>query len=656
MFRVSTDAPCNEPENDPLITFLWTVALGLDSEFEEEDGTGVGSYGSELEPYDWVNESTEQKIKALLFDRFRFSTSLDEIVISDELSRLNDEQAYIIESIDNNHPVLISMYRTDDNEVIIGGHIALIDQYKLEANGNFSVRINMGWGPDQFGDDGASGKWYSGTGSIDAAQNRNYTKFYVYKNLRPNREDTDGDDMLDSWEMLNFGNLTRAGTGDYDDDGLTDLEEFQRNTDPKNSDTDDDLMPDGWEVTYGLDPFVNDSSGDWDGDELTNLDEYTGGSDPTDYYSVPADYPVVDWKALIQTDNYSWADFSEIHTKESMFAIICNCMKYDDYEYTSNTINEEVRKKIKESSEWAEEPWVIDILADGADGNKNYPVVHNEISGQLVVTPWADGIWNDDISNKPKFNTVYKRFKPGERFEVLSHVDEDAPVFVGTNNNNSNFYFFTYRTKALIGDQAGTKDDRAVTLEEWIDYLEKIVEANEYHPIDTLTIFAHGDRWSPEICMSEEFHLIPESLEDTDVKSKLERLRNILSNDASILLFVCWAGKESSGESFVQTLADITNATVYANSDSTGGLPLPDSLIEMNDINDSMNWDLDVVRTPSNYVPDYSIESFLESGSNITKMFPGGLVVTIEADTLNADGKIVVTSTNPAVRCKVRRN
>lgn len=428
----------------------------------------------------------------------------------------------------------------------------------------------------------------------------------------------------------------------------TDGDGVGNNADP---DDDNDGMPDDWENTYGLNPLVDDSCGDLDGDDVTNLEEYEAGSDPTDYYSVPADYPVVDWSVLIQTDNYSWAGFSEIHTKESMFAIISNCMKYDDYDYTSNTINEEVRKKIRESTEWAEEPWVINIIAEGADGNKNYPVVHNELTGQLVVTPWADGIWNDDISNGPKFNTVYKRFNTGEKFEVISHVDEDAPVFVGTSNTNSNFYFFTYRTKALAGNQAGTEDDRAVTLEEWIDYLEKIVVANGNHPIDTLTIFAHGKYFipgllgdGPEICMSEEFHLTPESLEDTYVKSQLERLRNILSDDASILLFVCWAGNYEWLYHFIQSLADITNATVYANSDSTGG-SLPDSLMLMNYINDSMNWDLDVVKKPSNYVPDYTIESPLESGTNITKMFPGGLVVTIEADALNADGKIVVTST-----------
>lgn len=44
--------------------------------------------------------------------------------------------------------------------------------------------------------------------------------------------DTDCDGMNDAWERLHFGNLGRDGTGDFDGDGLTDLEEFKRGTDP----------------------------------------------------------------------------------------------------------------------------------------------------------------------------------------------------------------------------------------------------------------------------------------------------------------------------------------------------------------------------------------------------------------------------------------
>lgn len=44
--------------------------------------------------------------------------------------------------------------------------------------------------------------------------------------------DTDGDGMDDAWEQTYFGNLTRNGSGDFDSDGLTDLQEFLAGTNP----------------------------------------------------------------------------------------------------------------------------------------------------------------------------------------------------------------------------------------------------------------------------------------------------------------------------------------------------------------------------------------------------------------------------------------
>ncbi len=44
--------------------------------------------------------------------------------------------------------------------------------------------------------------------------------------------DTDGDGMDDTWEEQYFENLSRDGTGDYDGDGISDLDEFLNETDP----------------------------------------------------------------------------------------------------------------------------------------------------------------------------------------------------------------------------------------------------------------------------------------------------------------------------------------------------------------------------------------------------------------------------------------
>jgi len=67
--------------------------------------------------------------------------------------------------------------------------------------------------------------------------------------------DTDGDQMADSWEGDNFGDLSHDGTLDSDVDGLTDLEEFQYGTNPTLWDTDGDYVSDGTEVGNATSPL-----------------------------------------------------------------------------------------------------------------------------------------------------------------------------------------------------------------------------------------------------------------------------------------------------------------------------------------------------------------------------------------------------------------
>ncbi|MBT3194198.1 MAG: LamG domain-containing protein, partial [Verrucomicrobia bacterium] len=100
-------------------------------------------------------------------------------------------------------------------------------------------------------------------------------------------DDTDSDTMEDWWEVHWFGDLSQTRGMDFDNDGLSNGEEYDLiNVDgvyvePDNWDTDDDEMDDAWELFYFRigaqpDPVVYDRFGDPDVDTIINFDEYMG--------------------------------------------------------------------------------------------------------------------------------------------------------------------------------------------------------------------------------------------------------------------------------------------------------------------------------------------------------------------------------------------
>ena len=89
--------------------------------------------------------------------------------------------------------------------------------------------------------------------------------------------DTDGDGVPDCIDAF------IEDPNEWED---TDQDGIGNNADP---DDDNDRMPDDWEEQYGLNPLIDDANEDPDQDGWSNLKEFQKGTDPTD----PESYPIV---------------------------------------------------------------------------------------------------------------------------------------------------------------------------------------------------------------------------------------------------------------------------------------------------------------------------------------------------------------------------
>ena len=157
--------------------------------------------------------------------------------------------------------------------------------------------------------------WVGETWNLKVTVTDGIEETYKLWEIRFEYMDQDLDGLPDSWEMDQFGNLSRDGTGDFDNDQLIDSDEYAYGTDPTvqdsdfdglsdgwevgqgmnpaSPDTDGDQMPDNWEVANNLNPLVDDSAGDPDGDGISNINEYRNYSNP----QLPA--PTADFTTVI---------------------------------------------------------------------------------------------------------------------------------------------------------------------------------------------------------------------------------------------------------------------------------------------------------------------------------------------------------------------
>lgn len=98
----------------------------------------------------------------------------------------------------------------------------------------------------------------------------------------PADPDTDNDGMSDGWEA-NHGlapKVASDGLSDLDDDGISNLAEFQLGSLPDSTDSDSDTLSDSWEYVYFASPIGAQASVDSDSDGWNNQQESTRGGRP----------------------------------------------------------------------------------------------------------------------------------------------------------------------------------------------------------------------------------------------------------------------------------------------------------------------------------------------------------------------------------------
>jgi hypothetical protein len=116
--------------------------------------------------------------------------------------------------------------------------------------------------------------------SNNASKGRSQTFYDYYPVTVYNPAGDDDNDGLSNGDEIQVYN-TNPSNGDSDGDGLSDGDEVHLyGSNPVSSDSDGDDLPDKWEVDNGLDPVSDDSHSDADGDGLTNLEEFNLQTNP----------------------------------------------------------------------------------------------------------------------------------------------------------------------------------------------------------------------------------------------------------------------------------------------------------------------------------------------------------------------------------------
>lgn len=177
-------------------------------------------------------------------------------------------------------------------QVLLGDSVTFTAVADDREDGDISAQVNWTWDggaetntgatftltPSAAGTFTVSARVSDSEGAADSAE-RTFTV------VDPGDLDPDEDGLINRREE-ELG--TDPNDPDSDDDTLLDGAEVDvHGTNPLAADTDADTMPDGYEIQFGLNALVDDGADDLDNDGFSNLTEFQEGTDPSDPYSFP---------------------------------------------------------------------------------------------------------------------------------------------------------------------------------------------------------------------------------------------------------------------------------------------------------------------------------------------------------------------------------
>ncbi len=142
-------------------------------------------------------------------------------------------------------------------------------------------------------------------------------------------DDTDGDGLLDAWELSHFGNLEQDGSGDYDGDGISNQDEHDAGSNP--------AVPDGPPTPMIFSPALQGESSDLNVELIIEYNGYNGPHQVVyqfELYSDPTMTQMIDFYNAVPIDSSGFSRWSPTVLLQDNSHYYWRVRAYDGYTYS----------------------------------------------------------------------------------------------------------------------------------------------------------------------------------------------------------------------------------------------------------------------------------------------------------------------------------